>query len=54
MYNNKILMKYLQIVLNELYLVRERNMDMDLFAVIWHQSLCAFMIHRNGQVFFHS
>jgi len=31
-------MKYLQPVLNALYLVHERNVDMELLAVIWHQS----------------
>ena len=47
-------MKYLKPVMYALYLIRERNVDMDLLAVIWHQSLRAFTIHRHGQVFFHS
>ena len=47
-------MKYLQLVLNALYLVRERNVDMKLLVVIWDQSLWAFIIYRNGQVFLYS
>lgn len=45
-------MTYLYLVLTALYLVLERDVDVDLLMVFWHQSFDTFMIHGNGKVIF--